>query len=134
MRSIILMVCAVVALSGCGMNYRYQAEMNPQQFQGQNISAVQKQWGSADQVLHKRNGSSVYVYSAESSNNLFRNTSTNIGSGTNTMYPTAGYNQDSMSMDCSSVFTTDSTGVITNVWHKGSNCGGEWMKRTRPAQ
>jgi hypothetical protein len=131
MRSVIFMVFALLALSGCGANYRYQAETNAQQFQGQNISVVQQQWGSADQVLHRANGVSVYVYSAQSGDDLFRNTSTNIGSGSNTMEPRTGYNQASMSMDCTSMFTTDSTGMITNVWHKGNNCGGEWVKRTK---
>lgn len=134
MRSTILILFVMLTLSACGVKYRYQSENNPQQWQGQNISVVQQQWGMPDQVMHARNGKSYYVYSAQSGSNMFRTTTTNFGSGYNTMYPGTGATQGAMSMDCTTLFTTDSTGVITKIWHKGNNCGGEWVKRTKPAQ
>jgi hypothetical protein len=132
MRSTILILFVMLTLSACGANYRYQTENNPQQWQGQNISVVQKQWGMADQVMHARNGQSYYVYSAQSGSNMFRTTTTNFGSGYNTMYPAGTNYTNTMSMDCTTMFTTTNTGMITKVWHKGNNCGGEWVKRTKP--
>ncbi len=132
MKSLISLLCVfcILSLSSCGgANYRYQTESNPGQWQGQNIKAVQKKWGDASNIMHTRSGTSYYMYVTNSSANFYRSTTTNFSMNG----PNEGFgdfplnNQGGLGLRCTTIFTADQNGMITNVSHQGSNCGGEWV-------
>lgn len=121
------LLLVLVFLSGCATtsSYHYQPQNNPQQWKGRNITDLQKQWGQADQIMHTRVGTSFYLYTGNSSASFFASTTTNFG-----MYgqPYTRPNVESnMMLKCTTVFKTDDTGTIVDVYHQGSNCGGQWV-------
>jgi hypothetical protein len=107
----------------------YQSEQTIMQFKGQNIVAVQKQWGSPDQVMHTRNGTSFYVYSTSSGQGFFGSTSNAAYTTTNARDPMRAPYTGTMEMECTTLFKTDSTGMIIDTWRKGNNCGGKWVSK-----
>lgn len=119
MKRLISIASCCLALTACAANSHYQTENNPQQWQGQNISAVQKKWGSADQVLHTRSGVSYWVYSTSGSGR-FNATTTNFALGD------TGPFQGQRGLQCEAIFKTDKNNVVIATTHLGSNCGGEW--------
>lgn len=128
-----LIVITSILLTSCAThNYKYQTENNPQQWQGKNIQALQQAWGLADQTFHTRSGTSYYVYTTSSGPNFYNSIATNFDSST---VGAASYNlprtqySGNLSLKCTTVFKTDATGVITNIMHEGSNCGGEWVPK-----
>jgi len=126
--SISLTFCALL-LSACSTaNYHYQSEQNPQKWEGQNISVVEKKWGTADQTFHTRNGTSYYIYSTTSGRNFFTATSTNFAlAETNPEF----YQQTQMGLQCTAIFKTNKNNIIIGTSHAGSNCGGEWAPNSR---
>ena len=128
MRFLLCVVLSFLILAGCGTtNYRYQSQSNPQQWQGRNYNDLQKQWGSADQVMHTRTGASYYVYSTNSTSNFFNNTTTNVGSYGAFSNPNFSNDQ---TMECTTIFKTNAQNIITSVTHQGNNCGGQWVAKT----
>ncbi|MES2218415.1 MAG: hypothetical protein V4501_08380 [Pseudomonadota bacterium] len=117
-----LAVISLLLTSCASQHYHYQSESNPQKWEGHNISEVQQHWGSADQVLHARNGNSYYLYTTTSGNSFFNSTSTNFSLSSYNMFPMRGQS----GMKCSALFETNAKGVITSTSHAGNNCGGEW--------
>jgi opacity protein-like surface antigen len=132
-----LLLCALssaLLLSACaGNHYTYVSESNPMQWKGQNISAVEAKWGMADQILKTRTGSAYYVYTTKSVSSYFNSSVTNYSPGANAggfgNAELTGYND--MTLACTTLFKTDATGVITDVTHKGNNCGGEWVAKPK---
>jgi hypothetical protein len=122
MRSLIGIAVISLFLTSCANSYHYQSESTPQKWEGQNISAVQKRWGSADQIMHTRSGNSFYLYTTTSGGSFFASTSTNFNLASNPAFPNRGQN----GMKCSTLFETDAKGTIISATHAGDNCGGEW--------
>ena len=123
MKKITTLALSYLLLTACATNYHYQSENKPQLWIGQNISAVHKQWGTADQVLHTRTGETYWVYSATSGANFFNATSTNFSVlETNSDFPMNG----KYGLQCSAIFKTNKNNIIISTSHQGSNCGGEW--------
>jgi hypothetical protein len=127
MRSLTGIALITLLLTSCASNYHYQSESNPQKWEGQNISAVQTRWGSADQIMHTRSGKSYYLYTTTSGSNFFSSTTTNFSLSSNNAFPLHGQN----GMKCSTLFETDAKGTIISTSHAGSNCGGEWAPGKR---
>lgn len=123
MKLLISLAMCSLLLTACASNYHYQSETQPNQFLGKNISLVQKQWGSADQTLHTRTGTSYYLYTTSSGRNAFYATRTNFALlQDDAEFPARGQ----LGLECSAIFKTDKNGVITGTSHAGTNCGGEW--------
>jgi hypothetical protein len=124
MRFIAGLATVTLLLTSCAStHYHYQSESDPQKWVGQNISALQQQWGSADQVMHTRSGNSYYLYTATSGRNFFGSTTTNFGlMQTEHAFPMAGQS----GMKCTALFVINAQGVVTSATHSGDNCGGEW--------
>jgi hypothetical protein len=122
MRILAGLTVLTLLLTSCASNYHFQSESNPQKWEGQNISAVEQKWGSADQVFHTRRGTSYYLYATTSGRNFFGSTTTNFALSSYNMFPMRGQG----GMKCSAVFETNAQGIITSTSHTGSNCGGEW--------
>jgi hypothetical protein len=118
-----IVLCGLLLSSCSSPRYHYQSENNPKQWKGQNISAVQAKWGSADQVFHTRSGVSYYVYTTDSGKNFFSETTTNFNLAQSSPYIPA-YTQSGLK--CTAIFQTDKNGVIIATTHSGNNCGGEW--------
>lgn len=116
-------LCALL-LSACSSpSYHYQREDNPQSWQGKNISAVQKQWGAADQVFETRSGNTYYVYTTSAGRNFFDSTTTNFALEENGAdFPLRGQ----AGLKCSAIFKTNAKNIVIATSHMGSNCGGEW--------
>lgn len=125
MKKWIAMIACSLLLTGCGTKYQYQAQQNPQQWMGKNISALQSQWGVADQTFETRTNGTYYVYNTNSSANFFRSTTTNFSSTSGLSGPLN--NRGNLGLECTTIFKTNENGVITAVSHQGHNCGGEWV-------
>lgn len=122
----------VILLSGCGASkYRYQTLNHPEQWQGQNISAVISKWGYPTDTLHTRSGVSYYVYQTTSGASFFDSTTTNFSrtSGYDPVPEAYPYANNNLSLTCTTTFVTNQNNIITNIKHVGSNCGGEWVPR-----
>lgn len=129
MRFLTYVLCVFILSACAGTNYRYQSENKPQQWQGRNIADVQKQWGAATNVMGTRSGTSYYMYVTNATGDFYRSTVTNFSmAGTNESGITGPLNNQ-VGLKCTTIFTTDKNGTITNVSHQGSNCGGEWVPR-----
>lgn len=130
MRLLISVVICTLLVTACGSTrYQYQSQKNSAQFKGQSVQALQKQWGMADTTIQSRNGGTYYTYYSNSGTNFFNSTTTNFitsGPGADSSFPSNPGVSD-MTLKCSTVFTANAAGIITNVTHKGSNCGGEWV-------
>ena len=122
MRTLTCFAVITLLLTSCASNYHYQSESNPQKWEGQNITAVEQRWGSADQIMHTRSGKSYYLYTTTSGSNFFSSTTTNFSLASNNAFPLRGQN----GMKCSTLFETNAQGIITATSHAGDNCGGEW--------
>lgn len=124
--AIFLYVCLLTSCAS-GTNYRYQSEQRAMQWQGRNISEVKKQWGDASNIMHTRYGISYYMYVTNATGDFYRSTVTNFSmAGVNEIN---GPLNNQVGLKCTTLFTTDKNGTITNVSHQGSNCGGEWVPR-----
>jgi hypothetical protein len=122
-RLIAIGICCILSTACSTTKYHYQSESKPQQWKGQNISAVEKTWGTADQVFHTRSGVSYWLYSTESGSSFFNSTRTNFSVlETGSDFPLRGQN----GLQCSAIFKTDKNNIIIATSHTGSNCGGEW--------
>jgi len=123
MKRLISIVLCNLLLTACATNYHYQSENKPQQWVGQNIAAVQKKWGLADQVFHTRSGTTYWVYSSTSGANFFDSTTNNFAMAeTGYDYPLRGQ----FGLQCQAIFKTDKNNVVIATSHSGSNCGGEF--------
>lgn len=128
MKAILSLLLSLLVLSGCAASrYQYQSQANPQQWQGRSVQDLQTQWGSADQVFKTRTGDTYYVYSANSTSNYFNSTTSNFG-----IYGQADVPQNfanDLTLQCTTVFKANATGIITKIVHQGSNCGGQWVAK-----
>ena len=136
MKFLALVLSSMLLLTACASHrYSYVSESNPQQWKGQNISVVMAKWGMPDQTMKTRTGVGFYVYTSKSTASYFNSATTNYapgaGSGAFGNADLTGYND--MTLACTTLFKTDATGVITEVTHKGHNCGGEWVAKPRVA-
>ncbi len=126
MKILINIVCLFLLTACGGGHYRYQAESDSAQWQGQNIQAVEKAWGGANDIMHTRSGTSYYVYLTNSTANFFRSTTTSFNSDGSLG---AGRLNNQVGLKCTTIFVTDKNGMITNVKHQGNNCGGAWVSQ-----
>ena len=126
MKLLISFLTFVFLLTSCGTSYKYQAQKNSAQFKGQSIQALQKQWGQADQIIQTRSGSTYYAYLSNSTANFFNSTTTNFSSNGDSGF-VSNPQSSSMTLKCTTIFTANAKGIITNVTHQGANCGGEWV-------
>lgn len=127
---ILMMLCVAFLLTSCGAgNYRYQTENNSMQWKGQNISAVESKWGAANDIMHARSGTSYYLYITNSTGNFYRSTTTNFSMNGGNAGMGAFPTNNNVGLKCTTTFTTDANGTITNVSHQGSDCGGEWVPK-----
>jgi hypothetical protein len=130
------LILCVLLLTGCGTmapgGTRLQTEANANQFVGSNIQTVINQWGTADQAMHTREGSSYYVYltksdkiqSAMSSNYDPQLTGRR---GEAFAVPTTQNIYGDNGLRCTTTFKTNPAGTIIWAKHQGSNCAGTWV-------
>jgi hypothetical protein len=130
------LILCVLLLAGCGTTgpggTRLQTEANANQFVGSNIQTVMSQWGSPDQTMHTREGSSYYVYLTKTdqlqsamSNNYDPQLTGRHGQafGVSTSHNIYGDN----GLRCTTAFKTNTAGTIVWAKHQGSSCAGTWV-------
>jgi hypothetical protein len=130
MRFFILMIVVLSMVACNASKYQYQSQQNYNSWKGRNIADLQKQWGSPDQVLHARDGSSYYVYSTNSGGSFYGSTTTNFAASDEARelgMPIG--NRFVTGLKCTNLFKTNSAGTITDVMHRGGNCGGQWVPK-----
>jgi hypothetical protein len=135
MKALIALMTVFLFLTACSSTtntqVQYQSQNNGAQYKGQNIAAIQKKWGMADQVMHTQTGTSFYVYTTNSGQNFFSSANNNLHTTVNREGIERGSYTGNMQLECTTVFKTDSTGMIIDSWHKGNNCGGTWVNRSK---
>jgi hypothetical protein len=140
MRALVSFLISTLLLTACDTMTspsHYQLEENANQFTGDNIQSVLKQWGTPNQALHSAEGSSYYMYTtktdgyASTINNNYDNTIVGprghaIGTSVPDNVPTSSTGQ----LLCTTTFKTNSAGTIQWVKHQGSSCLGTWVNTT----
>jgi hypothetical protein len=140
MRALVSLLISTLLLTACDTmpSSHYQLEQNANQFVGDNIQSVIKQWGTPNQALHTAEGSSYYIYTTKTDtyaatiNNNYDNTIVGprghaIGTSVPENIPSSSTGQ----LLCTTTFKTNSaTGKILWVKHQGSSCLGTWVNTT----
>ncbi len=125
--------------SGSSSSTRYQLEENANQFVGDNIQTVLKQWGTPDQAMHTAENTSYYVYTTKTdtavsnTNTLAANESPIVAPGNkNVGVPIeSGVRENAAPMIlCTTTFKTNMHGTILWAKHQGSSCLGKWINTT----
>jgi hypothetical protein len=124
-----ILVSTILLLTACA-TAKFQA-VDDSKWKGLNISQVESKWGAANQIAHTRDGNSYYVYTTSLNQTLYHSRLTNYSS---TVSPgTASYAMpitmqrpdgmgNNMQLYCTTVFETNSSGMIISANHQGSNC------------
>jgi hypothetical protein len=130
--SLLLTACTAMETST-----RYQSEENANQFVGDNIQTVLKQWGRPDQAMHTAENTSYYVYTTKtdtssSSNTLANGESPLVAPGGRNIGVPIESDRDTMApaILCTTTFKTNKEGTILWAKHQGSSCLGKWVNTT----
>jgi hypothetical protein len=130
-----LIVCVLLLTAACGSlapgSTRYQTEANANQYVGDNIQTVVQAWGTPDQAMHTREGSSYYVYLTKTQmleNQMQSSYDPELvgrrGQAFGISNSARGSNNG---LRCTTTFKTDNTGKILWAKHQGSSCAGTWV-------
>jgi len=120
-----ILFCLVLCMFFAGCKTMKDASLDS--WVGKSMKSVENRMGNADEVLHMRNGHTMYVYMSE-----IEDYSANVDT-LNFMAPggqSFGVNVPSMHPDknnfyglmCMSWFEVNGFGMIVQVKHEGSNC------------
>jgi uncharacterized protein YceK len=141
MRHIMIsLLVSTLFLTACSSVPRqhYQLEQNANQYVGDNIQTVLKEWGTPNQAMHTREGSSYYVYltnvdagpvplASSEDSPIVGPRGRTIGVPIPASMPGDSYGQ----LICTTTFKTNSaTGKILWAKHQGSGCLGKWVNTT----
>jgi hypothetical protein len=133
--TLLLTACADMATSS---GTRYQLEENANQFVGDNIQTVLKQWGAPDQAMHTAENTSYYVYTTKTDTSATANT---LAAGESPIVVPGNKSigvpiesevraNNAPVILCTTTFKTNNQGTILWAKHQGSSCLGKWVNTT----
>jgi hypothetical protein len=135
---LIISTLLLTACTDMATSTRYQTEEKANQFVGDNIQTVLKQWGPPDQAMHTAENTSYYVYTTKtdmsaSNNTLASGESPLIAPGGKAIgVPIESGDRDNLApaILCTTTFKTNKEGTVLWAKHQGSSCLGKWVNTT----